>query len=206
VNGDSISIASFSSLDKQLNSSFTSQILNDLQVQTGLELAEKNGMLIFQKDENGNPLVNGGSETARTLLIQSIEHKDVVTVVNASKSGVVPGSNELRLGIRQINKFIEGSVGVDNRTMGFGMTFLHELHHTQVGGGLKDTPGDLGPVVERMNMIRTELNALKGNYRVRMNYRAIMIGERSYIPFDADAKKQINSEQLPEPASKYIHF
>ena len=206
VNGDSISIAKIVSLDKAIGSDIISKIINDLQSQTGLNLSVKDGMLMYAKDEKGNPIVGEGSATARRLLIQSINHSDVVNVEIAGRSGVVSGTNELRLGIKQINKFVEGSVGVNSRTLGFGMTFLHELHHTKVGGGLKDTPGILGPVVERMNIIRSELNALDGNYGIRMDYRATMINGEVFIPFNAEAQRRIYSGWLPNSKSKYVKF
>lgn len=177
-----------------------------MQDQTGLSLSVEDGMLMYEKDEEGNPIVGEGSATARSLLIQSIDHSDVVNVEIGGRSGVVSGTNELRLGIKQINKFVEGSVGVNGRTLGFGMTFLHELHHTQVGGGLKDTPGILGPVVDRMNIIRSELYVLGGNYGVRMDYRATMINGEVFVPFNAEAQRRVYSGWLPNSKSKYVKF
>ena len=206
VNGDSISFVMLQELDKKIGSNFTLQILTDLQNQTGLNLSIDNGLLTYEKDTEGNPIINGGSKTARNLVVESINHKDVVKVEYAAKSGVVPGSNNLRMGLKQINKFVEGSTGVDNRTLGYGMTFMHELHHTQVGGGLKDTPGVLGPVVDKMNIIRSELNASGENYGIRMDYKATMIGNEIFIPFNAEAQRRIYSGMLPINGSRYIKY
>jgi len=135
---------------------------------------------------------NIGSATAREFLLGVIDNTDFVSVaINAASnlSAVPLGSNDIWLSPSQINSFINGSVNVDNRTLGWGMTFMHELNHTQVGGGLRDTPGNPGPLVSQMNIIRFELNTLGGNYGQRLDYQASGIGGNAYLPFNVPAKQ-----------------
>ena len=84
------------------------------------------------------------------------------------------------------------------------MTFMHELHHTQVGGGLHDTPGNPGPVVIQMNTIRSELNTLGGNYGQRLDYAATHIGAYNYIPFSKPAQSLLSVGLVP--VNTYVKF
>lgn len=81
---------------------------------------------------------------------------------------------------------------------------MHELHHTQVGGGLRDTPGNPGPVVTQMNIIRSELNALGGNYEQRLDYAATPAGAYNYIPFSRSAQSLLNIGLAP--VNQYVKF
>lgn len=58
------------------------------------------------------------------------------------------------------------SNNLDKETLGWGMTFLHELYHTGPGGSLIDTDAlyGTGGVVDAMNVIRKELNAQGKNF------------------------------------------
>ena len=84
---------------------------------------------------------------------------------------------------------IHGAVGVDGNTLGFGMTFMHELLHTSIGNGYYDTTADFGTghVVDFMNQIRKELNEQGFNYGQRMNYTEIMTKEGKITPFNSKA-------------------
>ena len=97
----------------------------------------------------------------------------------------------------QIESFIKGSYGVDNRTMGFGMTFLHEFFHTTVGGEFKDEVLSTTPVVDIMNNIRQELNHAGYNFGQRMLYRAIPRYGRHYLPFNKEAQDAMDNNRLP---------
>lgn len=69
------------------------------------------------------------------------------------------------------------------------MVFLHELHHTSIGGSYKD-PTEIfgtGPVVDSMNEIRKELNKQGFNYGKRFNYAEILTTQGKIIPFNAAA-------------------
>ncbi|MCD7932947.1 MAG: hypothetical protein LUH15_17230 [Tannerellaceae bacterium] len=158
-------------------------------------------------DINGNNILSG-SATARNLMINAIDHTDWVSVQPGRNSGVVSGSNIIGLNASQIDGFINGSMGIDNRSLGWGMTFMHELHHTQVGGGLPDAPYNPGPVVTNMNTIRAELNAIGENYGQRVSYMGIKLGSNVYIPFDNNTHVLLNSGLIPGAMlqDKYIKY
>jgi len=218
LRGDSIDLASIQQLDQAINTNFTQTSVSDLHTITGLTYnVSSSGSLTYATDANGQPIIstttdaNGntvqvGSATARTFMIDAIDHPDWVYVVHAGSSGVRPGSNEVRLSVSQINKFINGTTNLDNRTLGWGMTLMHELHHTQVGGGLRDTPGNPGPVVTQMNIIRSELNALGGNYGQRLDYHATPAGLNNYIPFDKPSQSLLSTGIVPIPINKFVKF
>ena len=216
--GDSISLAGMQGLDQALNTNYTQTIVNDLNSQTGLTITvSADGKMSYAKDANGNPIItttkdaNGnmvqvGSATARTFMTGAIDHPDMVNVSSGAKSGVPTGTNDIGLNFKQIEGFINGTVGADTRTLGWGMTVMHELYHTQVGGGLADTPGTPGPVVTQMNIIRAELGE---NYGQRLDYQATPIGGSAYIPFVRASKESIILGIPPStvrPGQKYIKF
>jgi RHS repeat-associated protein len=219
LRGDSIDVAPLMAYDNVKNTSYTQTLTNDLQSQTGLTIsASANGQMTYAKDTNGNPIIattstNGntmqiGSATARNHLMGLIDNQSTVSVAITNK-GSQGGGDEIWLDPSQINSFISGSVNVDNRTLGWGMSFLHESYHTTIGGGLVDSPYNPGPVVTNMNMIRSELNALGDNYGQRLNYYSIHLGAKAtyeYIPFNKSAKISIDVGLIPgsTPFDKFI--
>lgn len=80
------------------------------------------------------------------------------------------------------------------------------VYHTQVGGGLLDTPGNPGPVVTQMNTIRSEINVQGGNYGQRLDYRATTAGSYNYIPFNIPAQSQLSFGFVPLPVDKFLRF
>lgn len=96
---------------------------------------------------------------------------------------------------------------MDNRTLGWGMTLMHEINHTNVGGGLQDSPFNPGPVVTIMNTIRTELNAQGGKYGQRLEYYGTPIGSKVYLPFNNASQSLINRGIIPiVPNEIFIKF
>ncbi len=69
--------------------------------------------------------------------------------------------------------------------MGFGLTFLHELFHTPIGGNLLDTydVSSMGETVRKVNIIRRELDTnplnriLGGNGYLQFGIREFYVGE-----------------------------
>jgi hypothetical protein len=88
------------------------------------------------------------------------------------------------------------------------MTFMHELHHTQVGGGLNDSPYNQenpGPVVTQMNIIRRELNAQGGNYGQRVSYPSTSVGfQASVLPFSNAANNRLRLTGIMPVGLPYI--
>ena len=97
-------------------------------------------------------------------------------------------------------------VGVDGNTLGFGMTFLHELHHTTIGGDYHDSTElfGTGPVVDNMNIIRNELNKQGFNYGERLNYKAIHTKEGNIIPFNESALTSLKYNSSMGKKAHYI--
>jgi hypothetical protein len=213
--GDSISVAGLQGLDRALNTNYTGTLRSDLESKTGLTYTiGSDGQMSYSKDANGNPVIatttdaNGnviqvGSATARNLMISAINNSSTVTVGAGARSLTDGPANIIGLSFRQIEGFIQGTHGLDNTTMGWGMTFMHELGHTAVGGGLSDALGwgNIGAVETRMNTIRTELNAQGGNFGQRLNYEAVRLTPNgsAYIPFNSNAVNIMESGIVPAP-------
>lgn len=98
------------------------------------------------------------------------------------------------------------SAGDVSNTLGFGMTFLHELHHTTIGGDYHDSTElfGTGPVVDNMNIIRNELNKQGFNYGERLNYKAIHTKEGNIIPFNESALTSLKYNSSMEKKAHYI--
>jgi hypothetical protein len=183
------------------------QMVSDLETLTGLRLGlSESNRLTYEP----NPNAENYSQEAKDFLISAIEdnERDVHVLNekgnkshgydgNANKSFVLLSKN-------QINGFIKGAVGVNSRTMGYGMTFLHELDHTTVGKGggthhcikEKTVFGFLGETIIRMNKIRAEMG---GDYGQRLSYAK----KGGYIPFsvfDSDLMKLGQN-----PSTSYIY-
>jgi len=217
--GDSISLAGLQGLDRVLNTDYTGTLKSDLESKTGLTYSiGSNGQMSYTKDSNGNPVIstttdaNGnvvqvGSTTARNLMINAIDNSSTVTVSAGVRSVTDGPANAIGLSYSQIDRFIQGTHGLDNTTLGWGMTFMHEINHTNVGGGLPDAPYNPGPVVTIMNTIRSELNAQGGNYGQRLEYFGTPIGSNIYLPFNSASQSLINGGIIPiMPTDKFIRF
>ena len=98
------------------------------------------------------------------------------------------------------------SAGDVSNTLGFGMTFLHELHHTTIGGDYHDSTElfGTGPVVDNMNIIRNELNKQGFNYGERLNYKAIHTKEGNIIPFNESALTSLKYNSSMGKKAHYI--
>lgn len=185
-------------------------VIHNTQYNKVYSCENKNGnpIIATTKDANGNT-VQVGNATARNFMTRAIDHPDMVNVSPGARSGVPTGMNTIGLNFKQIDGFVNGTVGMDSRTLGWGMTVMHELHHTQVGGGFSDSLGNPGPVVTQMNIIRSELNTQGGNYGQRLDYYGTSIGGSTFIPFNRPAKESIIlglPPSLVRPGQQYIKF
>ena len=217
IHGDSISFWSLIEYDKIIGANYSENIVGDLKSQTGLNLYFDNGQLRYQMDDRGEPIVNTGvsvdgqtyqlgSETARSLLISGIDNEQMVEVGPGRITGVPHGSNNIGINVKQVSSFIVGTHNMDNRTLGWGMTFMHEFLHTNVGGSYNDTDisWQTGSVVNTMNIIRMELNEKGGDYGIRMQYQAVPIHSKAYIPFDKASAAFVRTGFVP--FTKFICF
>ena len=203
--------------DEQLKLSTTQSVIKDLASQTGLQLSlDKDNKLQYAKNDEGKPIVNkitnkkgkeidAGSKTARNFLIKMIDNKTEIEVSYHAKRTVTSGT-QIGLSFEQISNMVKGAVGVDGNTLGFGMTFLHELHHTTIGGDYHDSTElfGTGPVVDNMNIIRNELNKQGFNYGERLNYKAIHTKEGNIIPFNESALTSLKYNSSMGKKAHYI--
>ncbi len=208
--GETLNMQQPIEMDKICNTDYVKNIVEDLKLITGLSLYISDDKLIYSKDSSGNPIYEGGSKTARDLLINIIDGKEVEVFVLNRNSTAPSGGSQIGLSATQINNFIKNSHNLDSRTLGWGMVFLHELYHTGAGGSLSDVSDNYGTgsVVDNMNIIREELNATGLNFGQRMNYSAIVLTEYDngcgYLPFDQNALCAIQLGVPPYRTSKYI--
>ncbi len=203
--------------DEQLKLSTTQSVIKDLASQTGLQLSlDKDNKLQYAKNDEGKPIVNkitnkkgkeidAGSKTARNFLIKMIDYKTEIEVSYHAKRTVTSGT-QIGLSFEQISNMVKGAVGVDGNTLGFGMTFLHELHHTTIGGDYHDSTElfGTGPVVDNMNIIRNELNKQGFNYGERLNYKAIHTKGGNIIPFNESALTSLKYNSSMGKKAHYI--
>ena len=203
--------------DEQLKLSTTQSVIKDLASQTGLQLSlDKDNKLQYAKNDEGKPIVNkitnkkgkeidAGSKTARNFLTKMIDNKTEIEVSYHAKRTVTSGT-QIGISFEQISNMVKGAVGVDGNTLGFGMTFLHELHHTTIGGDYHDSTElfGTGPVVDNMNIIRNELNKQGFNYGERLNYKAIHTKEGNIIPFNESALTSLKYNSSMGKKAHYI--
>jgi len=170
--GDTIDLLPAQRTDQAMGTNNVNTLVSDLQSKTGLSLSvNQKGQLVYATDKNGNPVIatdkNGnpiGSQDARNLITGAVGNSNTVSVFQVFNKGSqgLP-NNTLGLNPNQINSFISGaSSGLNSTTLGWGMTFMHELSHTPVGGGLHDPKagspiGATGAVVNNMNTILSQL-------------------------------------------------
>jgi RHS repeat-associated protein len=227
VNGDSINVVGIMTYDKANGTNYLQQITNDLTAQTGLSYSTTSGgQLVYKTDANGNPVVatttdasgnttQVGSQEARNIM------KDAISNTATAYSGITTGRTSAPVGglsifinPNQINTMMNGAQNVDSKTLGFGMTFMHETLHSAVGLGVSDPPrgsgpGPTGPVVDRMNIVRSELNNQGYNYGKRTSYEGVTYsptGTPAYLPFDSNSLNDLQRGLVPSTTSKHIIF
>ncbi len=222
INGDSINVSKILEYDSSNDTNYLQETINDLGSQTGLTYSVNGtNMLTYAKNADGSPIIatdaDGnaiGSAYARNLMMFMMNQTGIVDITMETNmgSGVRRSSpNTINLNPNQINSFINGSVGVDSRTLGWGMTLMHETFHTTLGGGLRDTPNLIHPygtVVANMNHIRSDLNAQGGNYGQRLSYIAWATSPQhnAYVPFSLTAKMTMELKLELSLPLKYIWF
>ena len=201
--------------DESLSTTSVENILTDLSAITGLKFFINNGLLDYEKGENGEPIISmaeidsskieAGSATARNIIINAISSSNTLSVSFTTK-GSKGGNGEIAIDPIQINEFINNAVGVDGKTLGYGMTFIHEAIHC-IDANYVDPIGDIGTgiVVDIMNKIRSELNSQNKNYGLRMNYKALPTDSlTNIIPFDKSSFISAQKGYYPPMNSKYI--
>lgn len=207
--GKQIDISIWQLVDSYLGTNYVEQIQNDLSEITGLSVTtDENGFL--QYVDTGS---EKGSPTAKDFLKKMIDDEGIVKVGYSQTKSATGEGNELFLGVEQITGFIEGTPTVLNdKTMGWGMTLLHELFHTQLGGGLIDVKDEndfnsTGPTVDEMNQIRRELDDNPQNnrngyygerthYNSRIDFYGVASIEFKYLIVKPNGKKRTNHTNI----------
>lgn len=89
---------------------------------------------------------------------------------------------------------------------------MHETSHSFVGGSLSDhlpQGSTTGQVVDRLNIIRGQLNQQGGNYGQRTVYQGTTFsptGSPAYLPFDTGSNNSLQRGYVPAASSKFIIF
>ncbi len=197
--GMRIDVSQAKQFDEENGTNFLGFIMGELGGQTGLEFFEADGFLEYHKDEEGNALISTdedgneiGSSIARQAVSRAIDNQDKT----ASFSLVTEGGNQgigldFQVDVTQTQSFIDGtSDDLNKSTMGFGLMFIHELLHTEIGlnrlHGLEAQQfGRTGTIVNAMNAIRGQLG---DDYGQRTSYLALSYGGKSHLPFDSGNK------------------
>ena len=225
VNGDSVNVTSLQRYDQQNNTNYLQTIISDLQSQTGMTYSvSSSGQLTYQTDKNGKPVVatttdnkgntvQVGSQEARDLMTDAIGNVTTAYArITSARSNAPVGGGLINLNENQINDFILGAKNVDSRTMGWGMAFIHETSHSIVGGSLSDhlpVGSATGQVVDRLNIVRSQLNKQGGNYGQRIVYQGTSFSKTykpAYLPFDNGSNSSLQRGFVPAASSKHIIF
>ena len=200
--GDTVSLSQAQAYDKANGTNFVSMIINDLQEQTGLTYSvdasgnllydQKNGKAVVSLDANGN---EKGSSFARSIMMRAIDNTTKTASFDLKDSGGSKGEGlNFHLDVNEVKSFVDGaSADLNPKTMGFGMMFMHELLHTDVGistlhGSEAYSWGQTGTVVNVMNSIRGQLGE---SYGQRLSYIGLNEEGVTYVPFDASSKTEI---------------
>jgi RHS repeat-associated protein len=209
--------------DKDNKTKNTQELTKSLSKITGLNVGiVKRGnksYLSYQKDKNGNPVVNHdangkeiGSTIARKMLKTMIDNEKELHV-SLAYSGSYAENDGVYLDFDRIKDFINGvQGGLNPETMGYGMSFLHELDHTSFGGNSnhddveKETFGIIGETVKKMNEIRLQLGS---DYGQRLSYCSKSNKQGcSYFPFDNESLMEllwgVRPSILDKKKTKYV--
>jgi RHS repeat-associated protein len=193
-----------SELEKEENEDFKENLYEDIKEITGLELyTDEEGKIRYKKDSKGNAKFKkkGTSAKARDKLMEVIDSKvGVWTFDIGDKVGsqTPVGGLYSYFNPDDIQELVNGTEGVYSKTLGFGMTFLHEMYHTSLGGSLPDGEGEYvtGPTVDEMNIIRKELGS---NWGQRLSYEFIVLRNSNsiYLPMGHSAVASLKWGESP---------
>ena len=200
--GDTINVSQAQQFDRDNGTDYVGRIIGDLQEQTGLTYTiDSNGNLLYSKDDDGNAIVatdsdgnENGSSILRSALIKGIDSENTGNFSLVESGGSQGQGLNFQLDINEVNSFVKGaSHDLNNKTLGFGLTFAHELLHTDIGlgrlhGNELNAWGKTGRIVDVMNVIRGQLGS---DYGQRLSYLALTQDGVTYIPFDTGNRKSL---------------
>jgi len=205
--GDTINFSQLIVYDKANGTNHTQTIVNSLSKMTGLTLSvdSKTGYLNYAKDDDGNAVVASefveeictcvqeGSSTARGDLVSAIDGDMTQVGFSPDRTATDGSKNQIWFSPSQVDGFMNNTPSeLNNETLGYGMTFMHELRHTSHGGQAIDPSNradtqSTGPVVDRVNQYRSELGR---SYGQRGHYNPKVSGSRQYVNFNYSIYKK----------------
>ena len=214
--GMAIDFSGFVRMGNEELSKYADLIKTDLEDITGLDLSfDENGYLQYFKNENGDANINVktdsngksseiGSSTARNFLTTMIDAPESLTVSHTDTK-CTSHDNQVFIKPGQVIDFINGSVNLDKRTMGFGMVVLHEMYHTSLAGGYQHAANlEQDMVLKNMNTIRAEMNSQGYVFGQRLSYGSTLIYGRAYLPFDNKAVSYLRRGDTPVSYNRFI--
>ena len=194
--------------DEDNETNYHQQLIDDLRAKTGVEIkvGEDGNWVAASVDENV------GSETAREHLLNAINSEKTITLIDnrghgneVERNADGTATNNFKFDGADVEYFIENTFGMDKTTNGFAMVFLHELQHTEVGGGLLDTDkmGQKGPTVKIVNKMLRELNLHE-----RESYQVMSAGSGTYyyIPYSKEVKENIEKGIEPMETQPHVRI
>jgi len=204
----------FNMTDEEGNSIDWRNVINELQIITGLTLEISDGGILTNITSGD---VAEGSETARNMLLNAIEHKDDINIMmdpyvdsKVFMNGKTKEErNTININLYQLEDFMDGtSKDLNPLTYGFGMNFLHELGHTEAMGAKLDYfGGDYAfENVDYVNKIRKEMSAWSGSeFGKRVDYRpGISINDPGYQYERFSNHAHLKLEQQKTPKRGFI--
>jgi hypothetical protein len=127
-------------------------------------------------------------------LHNAIFDTEKVVGVYTSKNGSSGLGTRIELDKKQIENQMLYPTNVDKNTMGYGLTFMHELEHTDLSFDPKLATKEWA-VIDRVNTMRNELNKKGKNYGQRQGHNAPALGawnsNTHIIPFNEETAKEL---------------
>jgi len=201
-------------------------IMNDLKTLSGYTFKNDNGNLRIDHDY---ARVREGTSGYAAFIAEMIDcyngpliggrdeaHKSVEKSSNFDEN-----NNGIYLNTTQIKALISGVMNLDSRTLGYGMTFLHELLHSKFfmdgafSGADNELPFNDPGKIEKidpenislmgLNLIRRQMGPSWGQ---RLSHGAKTIDGSRYSPFDQGSMDKLNRFQPAKPADdqQYIKY
>ena len=210
--GDTLDLSAVIRSDERNGTNIVTKLLGDLSAKTGLTfLINDKGQVTYKTDKNGNAVLNGkkNSATARDILtgiINNSETLSVFTTTGRGSRGEVGGKN-LGIDPTQISSFISGtSSDLNETTMGYGMTFLHEALHTKFGGSNSDDKRALGKTGANVDIVNTIRSELGEKYGQRTSYGGVRLRPSGspIVPFSRSSLNSLRSGRMP--TNSFIKF
>ena len=226
VLGDSINVSATKSVDastKSKDDDYTDLVINDWEEQAGLNIdINKNGNLTYSINENTKDF----SQTQRDYLTGMMDDENLTQKVEyGDDTRYDPKTHTVTLNAKEIQLQINGaSTELNPKTMGWGLSTMHELLHEKFGGhsGSASTSGVKSPkwfgyrdaLIDKMNVIRFELTSATAykyglQYGTRMTYVGIDMAGYHIFPFDGNSYEAIQTGKNKTqtfPTSNQLHM